>query len=62
MCDPDVFPRELQNQRLQMLQLTWESKGSKKWKYFTAIIYQGGRVMDATVGAGGAWYWLKSST
>ena len=25
-------------------------------------IYQGGRVVDATVGTGGAWHWLESST
>ena len=25
-------------------------------------IYQGGGVVDATVGAGGAWHWLEPST
>ena len=34
-----------------------ESEDEKKLK-----IYQGGRVVDATVGTGGAWHWLESST
>ena len=50
MCDPDVFPRELQNQRLQMLQLTWAKKRGSGSEILKIVnIYQGGRVVDATV-------------
>ena len=43
MCDPDVLPRELQNQRLQMLQLTF----GKEYQAILDLLFEGRLRVDS---------------